>query len=33
MLILPWYVRFGVDCALVALPFYYLHSKAMCHYA
>lgn len=27
MLVLPWYIRFGIDCVIIATPFLYLHSK------
>lgn len=27
MLVLPWYIRFAIDTAIIATPFIYLHSK------
>lgn len=27
MILLPWYVRFAIDCTLIGLPFWYLNSN------
>lgn len=27
MLVLPWYIRFGLDCVIISTPFLYLNSK------
>lgn len=29
MIVLPWYIRFGIDCVLIATPLLYLHSKSL----
>lgn len=26
MIVLPWYIRFGVDCVLISLPLWYFNS-------
>jgi hypothetical protein len=28
MIVLPWYVRFGIDCVLVITPFYLIASTS-----